>query len=177
MANTIRLHPEDQNVDEWLSMSNGGTDAFLTALVLSGSRLVKNDREKEFVVWLAEHDQAVVGMGTVGFDISEMPWTVANFEAEKEFIVKCIDGALARIGWETLDYQPNEDFVFKYLSEFKNLILQFQKNQIDIRNYHEWIELKDDPACGIPKGFPKCPKHDTYLHFGGCIVCNNQVLD
>lgn len=172
MSNIIRLYPQHKNTDEWLSMSNGGTSVFISVLVLSGSRMASNQREKELVVWLAEHDQGVVGIGTVGFDISEIPWTKENFKQEKDFMLKVIEGALSKIGWDMLSYTPNEEFIQYYLSKFKELIRDFEEQYIDSSSYTEWIELIDDESCGIPKGFPKCPIHDIFLHFGGCVVCN-----
>ncbi len=174
MPNTIRLHKEHNNIDEWLGMSNEGTSVFIAILVLSGSRIANSEREKELVVWLAEHDQAVVGRGTVGFDISEMPWTKDHFIQEKEFILKVIDGALSKLGWNVLNYEPNEEVIHHYLNKFKALILDFDEKYIDESSYTEWIELIDDEMCGIPNGFPKCPIHDTYLHFGGCVVCHDS---
>jgi len=51
-------------------MSNGATNVFLDVLALSGSDLAVTTREKEFIVWLNQRDQSVVGIGTVGFSIS-----------------------------------------------------------------------------------------------------------
>lgn len=58
---------------------------FIEVLVISGSILAGTNREKELIIWLAQRDQSVVGIGTVGFDIDEMPWTVNSFASEKDF--------------------------------------------------------------------------------------------
>lgn len=174
MSNIIKMHAGHSNIDEWLSMSNGGTSVFITVLVLSGSRMAEGQREKELIVWLAEHDQDVVGIGTVGFDISDMPWTRENFADEKAFIIRVIEGAETKLGWKTLNYEPSEERILSYLSSFKRLVEGFEEIDIDERSYDEWIELCDDPVCGIPKGFPKCQVHNVYLHFGGCVACNDK---
>lgn len=173
MGNTIRMHEEHKNNDEWLCMSNGGTSVLLTVLVLSGSRIAKIKREKELIIWLAEHDQNAAGLGTVGFDISGMPWIKGGFKSEKEFLIQVIEGAFAKAGWETLDHEPDEDIVFGFLSTFQKLVEGFREEFIIENSYRKWIALVDDPQCGIPKGMPKCSKHGAYLYYGGCIVCND----
>lgn len=174
MANIISLHAEHKKTEEWLSMSNGGTSVFITALVLSGSRIANNQRERELIVWFAEHDQSIVGIGTVGFYISEIPWQKDNFIMEKEFVLRVIEGAFANMGWESLNYEPNEKFVFNYLKIFKKLLIDFNEKYIDETSYIKWIELINNDKCGVPKGFPKCSKHNVYLHYAGCVVCNDS---
>jgi hypothetical protein len=63
------------------------------------------------MVFLAEKNQHICGLGTVDFDIVEMPWDKASFDDDKAFMLRIIEGAKQKIGWETLHYQPNEEFV------------------------------------------------------------------
>ena len=63
------------SLNDRLKMSNGLTEAFLHVLVLNGSALATSDGERDLITWLARHDQNVVGRGTVGFDLREMPWS------------------------------------------------------------------------------------------------------
>lgn len=79
MANTISLPKELNDIVEPIGMSNGLTSVFIEVLAISGSILAKTNREKEMIIWLAQRDQSVVGIGTVGFDIDEMPWTIDSF--------------------------------------------------------------------------------------------------
>lgn len=125
MSNHFRLHSNHSNTDEWLSISNGGTTVFLTVLGLSGSRIAITDKEKELLIWIIEHDQTVYGLGNAGFDIAEMPWDCMNYEDERRFIIKVINSAKQKIGWETLAYQPSEDRIFSYLDSFQRLISCF----------------------------------------------------
>ncbi|MDE6728657.1 MAG: hypothetical protein K2J80_12080, partial [Oscillospiraceae bacterium] len=60
--------------EDSLKMSNGLTAVFIDVITLAGSRIAQTVDEKRLIVWLAEKDQSVVGIGTVGFDIREMPW-------------------------------------------------------------------------------------------------------
>jgi hypothetical protein len=50
-------------VAEDVVMSNGMTSVFLSVLLLSGSDLARSDHEVATVAWLAEQDQATVGLG------------------------------------------------------------------------------------------------------------------
>ena len=77
MGNVIRFD-ENTPIDEWICMSNLTTDVFINVLSLSGSALAVTVEEKQLVVWLSEKDQKFVGLGTVGFDIVEMPWEKGN---------------------------------------------------------------------------------------------------
>ncbi|CAM4472806.1 Uncharacterised protein [Paenibacillus macerans] len=175
MGNSISL-PEDPAYSvEDLHMSNGLTSVFIEVLALSGSILATTNREKELVIWLAQRDQACVGIGTVGFDIDEMPWKIDSFEAEKEFMLRTIASAMDGLGWERLNYEPNQEMVQRCLQQFELMISAFEKKSVDINNYLEWSEIEEgDDSPTIPYGYPKCDKHGVYLSCHGCILCNNS---
>lgn len=171
MSNTIRLN-EKTPIDEWISMSNGLTSVFIDVLSLSGSELAVTDDEKLLIVWLSEKDQSKVGGGTVGFDICEMPWNPNTFDENKNFLLKVIYQAKNRLGWELLDYSPNEELIFPQLDKFAELIEQIKINDIFRDILDMWLasaEESDPVLCG----FPRCNKHNTLLTLFGCHVCNN----
>ncbi|MDE7281803.1 MAG: hypothetical protein K2N36_08720, partial [Ruminiclostridium sp.] len=95
------------NDSECVRMSNGLTDVFINVLVLSGSNLAQTAEEKRLIVWLAEKDQSNAGIGTVGFDVCEMPWNIEAFKETKTFLLNVIEGAKNKSGWELLEYTPN----------------------------------------------------------------------
>ena len=111
MANIIGINPQSCGCG-LLQMSNGLTDVFLNVLILSGSALAKTVSEKRLIVWLAEKDQSRVGAGTVDFDLWEMPWDLNTFEEDRAFLLRVALGAKERLGWEKLNYRPNEDILF-----------------------------------------------------------------
>ncbi|MFD1175995.1 hypothetical protein ACFQ3W_06690 [Paenibacillus puldeungensis] len=155
-------------------MSNGLTSVFIEVLVISGSILAETNREKEIMIWLGQRDQSVVGIGTVGFDIDEIPWTIAFFEREKDFLLRTISSAIDGLGWERLSYEPRKDWLIECLKQFRLMINAFDKESIDMNSYLEWSEIDEDDDCPtIPIGYPKCAKHDIYLSCHGCILCNN----
>jgi len=174
MSNTYRLHPEHENINEWLSISNTGTTVLLTVLGLSGSRIAQSSKEKELIIWLVEHDQIVRGFGNVGFDISDIPWSYTNFEYEKEFFIKVIDGAKQKLGWETLDYKPNVEIIFPFLDTLRKMINVFEYYYINKEAYSSWLKESEDQRFSIPKDFPVCEKHGILLYWHGCIGCNNK---
>jgi hypothetical protein len=76
-------------------------------LLLSGSDLARTDAEVATVVSLAERDQSIVGLGIVGFDVSELGWASDRFAEHKEFLLRIVDTAMAGHRWDVLDYEPN----------------------------------------------------------------------
>lgn len=177
MGNTIWLcdNCDEKNVES-LSMSNTATSVLLEVLALSGTDLAVTDREKEFIVWLNQRDQSVVGIGTVGFSISEMPWTKRDFNEVKKFLLSVIDGAINKQRWEDLNYTPNEDIVVRNLNHLRLLITNFKEEFVDESHYIYWStpeELDEEPT--IPIGFPQCSKHKVILSCHGCLFCNNGM--
>ncbi|WP_239696670.1 hypothetical protein [Paenibacillus oryzisoli] len=123
-----------------------------------------------------QRDQSVIGIGTVGFSISEIPWTKRDFNELKRFLLSVIDGAINKHRWEDLDYTPNEDIVVMVLNHLRLLITDFQEAFIDESHYIYWSttdELDEDPT--IPIGFPQCSKHKIILSCHGCLFCNSGV--
>jgi len=174
MGNTISLPVKFNDVVEPISMSNGLTSVFIEVLVISGSILANTDREKELIIWLAQRDQSVVGIGTVGFDIDEMPWTVNSFASEKDFMLRTISHAAKGLGWEKLSYEPHQDRVVHGLKQFGSMIQAFGQEDVNMNNYIEWAEIEEgDDNPTIPRGYPKCEQHNIYLSCHGCILCNN----
>ncbi|WP_236339535.1 hypothetical protein [Paenibacillus plantiphilus] len=154
-------------------MSNGLTSVFIDVIVLSGSVLASTNREKEFIIWLAQRDQSVVGIGTVGFSLDELPWCPEQFVSNQQFLLRTINGALARTGWEKLNYEPTEEFIVNTLRKFERMVAAFRLEDIDTQHYEEWSEIEEGDDCPtIPPGYPRCLKHDVYLSCHGCVLCN-----
>ncbi len=156
--------------DDCIQLSNGLTSVFIDVLTLSGSKLAQNDDEKRLIVWLAEKDQSAVGIGTVGFDISEMPWNIKRFDECKRFMMKTIEAAENRTGWDKLDYQPSEELLFPNLKKFAEMIGKLTVNDVYPNALEDWRNSaeNDDP---ILNGFPKCPKHEVLMTYLGCLFC------
>lgn len=176
MGNRICLKFGYENIQEKLKgslkMSNGATSVFINVLCLSGGRLAETESQKRIMVFLAEKNQYICGLGTVDFDIDEMPWDKASFDEDKAFMLRVIDGAKQKLGWKTLRYQPNEEFVSEDLKTFKKLIEGMTIDNINEAGLTEWLSEADenDP---VKCGFPKCKIHDAYISVYGCQVCTD----
>ncbi|MFD1989368.1 hypothetical protein ACFSGI_05315 [Paenibacillus nicotianae] len=176
MSNSISLPQALNDSIESIGMSNGLTSVFIEVLSISGSILAQTNREKEMIIWLAQRDQSVVGIGTVSFDIDEMPWTIEHFLIEKKFILEVILKAIDGLGWEKLSYEPQQEFIISCLQQFYSMIEVFNQEHVDIKNYLEWTEIEEgDDRPTIPIGYPKCENHDIYLTCHACVLCNSET--
>ncbi len=173
MGNIICFN-KDTPVDDWICMSNTATDVFINVLSLSGSVLAETVEEKQLIVWLSEKDQKFVGIGTVGFDVVEMPWKKETFSNDKIFLLNVIKSAENKLGWEKLDYIP--EFILPNLQKFREHIEKMTEDDIDNNAINEWLNAakSDDP---INCGFPRCKKHNTLLTFLGCQICNSKTYN
>ena len=177
MGNIISFDGNISENDNSLSMSNGLTDVFLDYLLISGSELTKNDSEKILMVFLAEKQQSVIGIGDVDFDIIEMPWQKSTFENDKIFILKVINYArklsFQKNIWNKLGYEPNRELLEYALDKFEILIKHMTENDIDSDSFENLFN-ESDKNNPIYCGFPKCPKHGIFLSFFGCKFCNDR---
>jgi hypothetical protein len=153
---------------EPIRMSNGMTSVFIAVLTLAASDLARTDRHRELSVWLASHDQGTFGIGCVGFDLSELPWSCDSFAADRAFLLDAINAAMGKAGWERLGYEPNEEPVRLRLAAFAALVRAFRLEDASVAPERVW--LFTDP----PEQFALCPTHGVYLHRGGCVLCNDR---
>lgn len=167
MGNIISLNALGQHIP----MSNGLTNVFLSTLGLSGSHFAETEDEKRIIVWFLEKDQSVLGNGAVGFDICEMPWRITDFERSKQFLLATVEGAKKKIGWELLDYSPNEELLFPCLDQFRFMVSQMTSDMLNRGAIKDWL---DEPkTTSTSCRYPRCSKHHVFLTDFGCHLCNN----
>lgn len=145
-----------------LSLSNGGTSVLLTTVLLSGSHLACEPWQRELLFWLAERDQSILGLGLVGFDLSELPWDTARFEEQKRFLLGAFELALQEFGWERLDYRP--PLVKRDLQTLQSMVKAFQQEHLQPRK--QTFPITSDSGS-------LCPTHRVLLSEFGCLVCND----
>ncbi|KYF74778.1 hypothetical protein BE17_20020 [Sorangium cellulosum] len=151
-----------------IRMSNGLTSVFISVLSLAASALAETERERELAAWFASHDQGLFGLGVVGFDVSELPWSPSTFVREREFTLRVIEAAKARTGWERLGYAPREDWIQPCLDQLRAMI--------------EALVVEDACRAGAtawsygdrPEPLVLCPVHRVYQHEHGCVLCNDR---
>lgn len=149
-----------------LQMSNSTTSVVLDVLVIAGCDLAATPWEQKLVYWLAQHDQTRSGLGCVGFDIRDLGWIADELEAQKQFVLRMIDAALARRGWERLPFTPGEERVMPALERLRELVGE--------------VAWSASQAVWVPSELPahgSCEVHRVYLHETGCILCNDAPID
>lgn len=164
MGNLITSNCVDNS--EYVKMSNNLTNVVISLLALSGSALAVTDHEKELAIWFANRDQDTYGRGVVGFDLNEIPWTVAQFETEKRFLLNMIRRAQSKQDWSRHSYEPREDWAIDHLEMLYQMISRFPATCIDPQAAVNWQSCK-------PTEFILCPKHNVLHHLYGCVVCND----
>jgi len=147
-------------------MSNGTTDVVLSVLCLAGADIADSRWEKELMVWLAEHDQSIRGLGCVEFDLDELGWSKEAFPQQQHFLYRLIDRAMDHTGWDKLGYTPNEKIVADLLKKVRRIIGQYSPEYID-EQAKEW---HSEPLLN----FLRCQQHGIYLHAEGCLICNDE---
>ncbi len=122
MSNTIRRDGEAPR-DQWLTMSNQGTDCFLELLLLAASALEQTPAQRGLTAFL-ENQREVnrIAPGTADFDVEEMPWEKASIREDALFLLRVAEAAKCRSGWEKLGYMPEEQIAFPWLDRFAEMV-------------------------------------------------------
>lgn len=123
MSNTIRRNG-NALPDQWLTMSNQGTDCFLELLLLAASALEQTPAQRGLIAFLADQREINrIAPGTAGFDVEEMPWESDSRLEDAAFLTRVIEAAKNPSGWGSLDYLPEKQIVFPWLDRFAEMIL------------------------------------------------------
>lgn len=151
---------------EFLTMSNDLTSVFINTICLAGADIAEMDFQKDLLIWFAQRDQEVTGLGCVGFDVSQIIWRKDIFQQQKKFIINTLDRAASKTNWHLLDYQPNEDRLIDQLISFRKMIESMDETQIESTDQ---IDLTP-----FDQHYEKCQRHQVFLHALGCVICNNN---
>lgn len=172
MGNTISFNHIVSYDDDSLVMSNGLTDIFIDILIISGSNLAERESEKRLIAFLAEKQQSITGIGTVGFEVVCMPWDKRSFLSDKHFLFDTIRSAREKNGWEILNYEPDPEHVSYSLDGFEALVKRMKSDDVNEKYLEEWLS---DRKTGDPvlEGCRKCPTHGAVMSFFGCKFCND----
>ncbi|WP_417541324.1 hypothetical protein [Microbacterium maritypicum] len=170
MGNTFWV--SERRSGEYVKMSNGLTNVFISTFGLAATRLAGTDGERRITYWVLEHDQSARGIGTVGFTLAEAPFDPASFDTGREFLLRATAAIMDRSGWETLNYAPNVDILGRAVEEFTGLVQRVTPMDLDTAAMREWLAASgpDEPQF---HGFPTCPQHRVFLTDFGCHPCND----
>jgi len=50
--------------------------------------MADTNEKRDILIWLAQRDQSIFGLGIVGFDITEVCWSIDYFDEQKAFLIK-----------------------------------------------------------------------------------------
>jgi len=163
MGNRFTAHGSSAERDE-LKLSNGGTDVFFDVLTLAGCDLAETAWEQNLVLYFADGHR--LGFGTAGFDLSEIPWT-ANWRAEKEFLLRVIDTAASRHGWDRLSYDPPH--AARALAVYRAMVAGFVPVPAEVPDSPDWVTTPRDELLA------RCGRHDLYQGEEGCRLCDTWI--
>jgi hypothetical protein len=145
-----------------LQMSNAATSAFHVALALAASSLARTPREQELALWLCCRDYVTFGSGAVGFDVRDLPWTVATFTEDRAFVLNAAAVAMGRRGWEHVKDHIAEDVTVAHLARFADLVGALRAEDLPSQAGQAWES---------PGFLRRCEAHGAFEHWEGCIVC------
>ena len=124
MSNIVRLN-ETAPKDQWIIMSNQGTDCFLELLILSADALHQTEHQEALVSFLKDQkDINAIAPGIAGFDLVEMPWKEGTLKEDLDFLLRVAARAESESAFGELPYEANRDVVLPWLMQFERLIRQ-----------------------------------------------------
>jgi len=118
------------------------------------------------MIWIVSRDQGIPGMGTVGFDLQDMPWSEkeANFNQQKTFLLNVIQRVKSGVDLNLLNYKPKH--LQNNIEAFEQMISTFLYGHINLEKSLVWMPPEEKLI--------KCEEHGVFLHEHGCVVCNDK---
>ena len=130
MGNIIRLNKTASN-DEWIVMSNQGTDCFLDLLIIAADAFEKTESQEKLILFLKDQKEInKIAPGTAGFDLDEMPWNKDTLSEDVVFMMKVIENAKTAETAVKLDYRPDLRIVSPWLDQFSVMIWKLDKDYL-----------------------------------------------
>ena len=170
MGNTIS-HKTKEKV---FHVSNSWTSVLYGTLMISGSETAKTEWEKLFMIWLAEHDQNVVGPGIVGIDFDDVCWREDDFKSQQDFVVNLAARAIEENLWYRLDYLTDEKVLIALFNDWIDLFQEAKKEDIKPKKDFRWYSKPQSDDLD-----KRCSIHGIYLNrlgeteAGCCMLCND----
>ena len=140
MSNIIRLNETAPN-DEWIVMSNQGTDCFLNLLIIAADGYEKTDHQRELVSFLKDQKEINdIAPGTASFDVDEMPWSKDTLSEDVAYMMKTIEKAKTAEVIRKLDYRPDLRIVSPWLDQFSMMIWKLDKDYLYGKEEEELVK-------------------------------------
>ena len=130
MSNIIRLNKAASN-DEWIVMSNQGTDCFLDLVIVAAELFEKTETQEKLISFLKDQkDINEIAPGTAGFDLDEMPWVVGTLKDDAEFLLRVAAEAQNERSFRKLPYAVATDIILPWLKQFAGLVKHMRSEVI-----------------------------------------------
>ncbi len=125
MSNIIR--PMEYSAkEEWIVMSNQGTDCFFDLLLCVADTMEQTEKQNKLISFLKEQKEINdIAPGTAGFDLTEMPWNGDTVYEDAHFLTDVIRQAQEDETFERLPYEANKDIVLPWLKQFEAMVNDF----------------------------------------------------
>ncbi|MCR4632771.1 MAG: GNAT family N-acetyltransferase [Erysipelotrichaceae bacterium] len=142
MSNIIRLNEAAAN-DEWIVMSNQGTDCFLDLLIVAADSFEKSDHQKELISFLRDRKNINdIAPGTAGFDLDEIPWQPSTLKEDAKFLARVTEEAQRESTFRKLPYEADTAIVIPWLEHFGSLISQMATKDPCLQPEYEVESMK-----------------------------------
>ena len=175
MSNIIRLNEKAPN-NEWIVMSNQGTDCFLDLLITAADVFEKTEHQKKLISFLKDQkDINDIAPGTAGFDLDEMPWHAGTLKDDAEFLLRVTAEAQNESILTKLPDDAATDIVLPWLKQFAVLVKHMKSKAVTEEDFGT-LNLNSDEVTYTYKNetyqlyshpYEPC----LYLYRGDELVC------
>ena len=126
MSNIVRVS-ESSPKNEWLVMSNQGTDCFLELLLCAANDLEKTEHQEKLISFL-EDQRSIndIAPGTADFDLADMPWNEDSLFEDIRFLLNTVEAAQTELVIVRLPYEINKEIVLPWLEQFGSMLEQMK---------------------------------------------------
>ena len=145
MANVFAVTSDPSRA--YIQLSNRATAVMIELFSLASTAIAASPAQIELASWISSHDQGVYGLGIVGFDLVEIPWSrdPREFESQRAHLHSMLKEVEQKRGWEKLDYEPQQETVSEILSGFRSVINDFVISDIPVAVSYTHLTLPTTP--------------------------------
>ncbi len=175
MSNIIRLNGTAPN-DEWIVMSNQGTDCFLDLLITAADIYEKTEHQKELISFLKDRKGINESApGTAGFDLDEMPWCAGTLKDDAGFLLRVAAEAQNERSFGKLPYDAAADIIVPWLKQFAGLVKHMKSKAVTEENAGRLNLNSDELTYNYKNETYQLYSHPyepcLYLYRGDVLVC------
>ncbi len=138
-------------------MSNSLTHSIYMTMMVEGAKIARTRWEKEFLIWLADHNQSVIGLGIVGFDVCELGWIKEDFVAQKQFLLQLLKNAQANKTYAQHPIYLKEEFGETKITAIHSILEPLQVEDVSEHPRMYYSPQKADKV-------EQCPIHEVYMN-------------